>query len=202
MGQDTSNYLPLGPCIMLWRPQGGVLGQTQRFSHRTPQLSQLTLSETDVAKLFQRLVIHETVIVLVSQGEPAAARLKSLCQHLKASLQRSPATGVILTAVVSEIVDVMNCILGLLEPFVATMAYIEKLFQSKSGPRLLCCQALMQCGYYAGLLKKERETASARLSLGPEVEQLSENLRGTDFAAAEQAARRLPLLLDRLPRGA
>ena len=44
----------------------------------------------------------------------------------------------------TEIVDVMNSILGLLDPFEATLAYAEKLLQSKSGPRLPCCQALMR----------------------------------------------------------
>ena len=97
----------------------------------------------------------------------------------------------------------LNCVLALLNASEMSFVHVEKLLQSRNGPRLLSSQALQQSTYYANLLKAERETASARISLGPEVQNLAEGLRGADaIAVAERATRRLPLLLDRLPRGA
>ena len=61
----------------------------------------------------------------------------------------------------------------------------------------------MQAPYYAQLLRAEREAAAARVSLAPELKELAEALKGSsDVTVAERAARRLPILLDRLPRGA
>ena len=143
------------------------------------------------------------MIVLISWGDRAAQRLKMACELLKQRIVDAPPKGVILTAVVSEIQDVLNCVLALLDGSEVTFVHVEKLLQSRSGPRLLSSQARQQPTFYANLLKTERESASARISLGLEVQQLAEGLRGADAAAvAERATKRLPLLLDRLPRGA
>ena len=87
-------------------------GGKVRFSHLMPQLQQLALSETETAKLFQRMVIHETLIVLISWGDRAAPRLMKACQELKQRIQDLPPAGVILTAVVAEIQDVFELCAG------------------------------------------------------------------------------------------
>ena len=138
---------------ILWLCMRYPQGDSVRYSHLTPQMRQIPMAETEVAKLFQRLVIHETFVVMISRGEPSAIRLASLCEALKTALQSSPASGAILSAVVAEITDVVNCILALHTPTEMSLAHVDKILQSKSGPRLLTCQALMQAPYYAQRLR-------------------------------------------------
>ena len=138
---------------------------------------------SEVARLFQRSVVHETLIPLLTSGAAKQHLVHrvatALTEHLE---EQRNISDVILKAAVEDVSSIAHALLCLTSANAAPSTdSLDTLARSREGVKLLVHQAISQQRCYSERLKEVREHAVAQLAHGPALQQTLKKLGETAF---------------------
>ena len=176
------------------------------FHWNAPTLADLNLEDkSETARLFQRSVIHETVIPLITAGAAKQHMVHLLAVALSEHLEKGEEVAdVILKTAVRDIQDITQALILLTSASSACGTKgLDTLAESREGVKLLVFQAVSQQRCYAERMKVVREHASAQLAHGPALAEGLENVKLTkSIDSVREILPQLPAWKDALPPGA
>ena len=165
-----------------------------------------SLSEVEMAKLMQRITVHETVVPLLHKGQ---ARSKELLRIAEAMILASDACkgkvagqGVIMSASVEEVMDCMTFIQMLVDETAPdTGDALERVLSAKRGLRFLVKNAIMQQPFYRAAETELRQARVSAKTLLPEKVAAEAKVPEMELQSLMATCGRLPAWLDGLRRG-
>ena len=168
-----------------------------------PRLALAGLQDVDAAALFLKVVVHEKLVDMVSQGEEAVPEIKAHCRALRDMLATCPDDmSVMASAAAEEVENVCSYLLAVLDgDFTKIPDIAETMRTSKHGGRALIRHSMAQNSHWRSLEQDARKVTLANASLGPDVASMSERLAKRDADAPGEALKKLPVWLDALSKG-
>ena len=154
------------------RPQAdaGEMEDTDGFEPLNPRLKDALLDDINLAKVFTRLILTETVIPLLLQGQSKMEQLQEVISEALAAdiVQGGPVT----TAMTREVVTCLLALRALGSQEVARpedMAALDTVMAAKDPTKNLVREAVRQNSHYRALEAELRRTQVAQSTFGPRV---------------------------------
>ena len=183
-----------------------------KFDPCDPTLGGCEISTLQKAKVFQRMVVHERLIPMISRASQTSPELRAYGEALVAMDTEKPDLCPILTASLEELGRIGKFLLalfgGLLLQGTAVADLDNVMVHAPAGPLSLVKTAVLQNPALKNQVQKLRATALASKTMAPEMQASEErlqalqtcDLKGSTQALKEVAAR-LPAWDDALPSG-
>ena len=148
------------------------------FRWMSPSLRDLSLTPTQLAKATQRLAVYETLVPLIRGGPKKREILEVVIKCLHEAFGALPRQEeALMKAVVDEVLRILSCLTCLLDGSVeADMTIANSVLDATTGGSLVIAQALGRSSVYVEMIKDLRQTASASISLKPELQKLTDGL--------------------------
>ena len=174
MGSQTCDSSPSSLELRLAKQGPGIslhvaLSTGEAFDWRNPTLRQIGLEDVARARLFVRLAIHESIIVVASKGKESAAVLQLMAETLHSHTEHKTG-GAVLQAAIDEVRAISAFLFGLLSQGEMSIDLLDNIMSSKSGAKLLVAQLINQQSYLRDLEMTVRRYEIAERSFGEDVD--------------------------------
>ena len=173
----------------------------QELNVLAPRVRDLKLPDVDLAALFLKLLIHEQLVPVLSDGAPAAEYVRTLCTGIKTMAEKRPKdASPLISIAVQEAADIAQYLLILSSDAVVTESVaVDKVRKDHKGASGLVCTAVSRSQYWRSLeaawLGSECKAACWAADLQKVRDRLS---KSPDKAAIEVAVGHLPAWRDEL----